>query len=60
MQSTLKGSTFGEYFGSSLVAEDVNGDGYDDLVVGAPLFSKKYPDEGRIYVFLSSNKVTTI
>jgi hypothetical protein len=32
-------------------AGDVNGDDFDDVVVGAPLFDNNYNDEGRAYVF---------
>ena len=28
-----------EYFGASLAALDMNGDGVDELIVGSPLFS---------------------
>ena len=35
----LKGYQYGEKFGHSLCAVDINGDGYDDLVVGAPFHS---------------------
>ena len=34
------GHQFGERFGQTLCAVDINGDGYHDLVVGAPLHSK--------------------
>ncbi|WP_244247265.1 FG-GAP-like repeat-containing protein [Leptospira montravelensis] len=44
-------STAGDNFGSHSVAGDVNGDGYQDLIVGAPLYSSKI---GRIYVFVSN------
>ena len=36
----LSGYQIGERFGHSLCAVDVNGDNYDDLVVGAPLHSE--------------------
>ena len=37
------------YFGSSVSAGDVNGDGHDDLIVGTPLYSV---EQGRIRTFL--------
>ena len=33
----LQGKQFGEKFGQSICAVDINGDGYHDLVIGAPL-----------------------
>ncbi|PJZ46134.1 hypothetical protein EHQ30_14605 [Leptospira brenneri] len=38
-------------FGTNAYAGDVNGDGFQDLVVGAPFYSSKV---GQIYVFLSN------
>ena len=35
--SEILGYQFGERFGHSLCATDLNGDGYHDLIVGAPL-----------------------
>ncbi len=35
-------------------AGDVNGDGYDDVLVGAPDFDNGQHDEGRAYLFLGS------
>ncbi|NOZ78472.1 MAG: hypothetical protein GXP48_04685, partial [Acidobacteria bacterium] len=35
-------------------AGDVNGDGYDDIIVGAPSYDNGEEDEGRAYVFLGS------
>ncbi|KAH9370483.1 hypothetical protein HPB48_020557 [Haemaphysalis longicornis] len=44
-----------EYFGASLLAIDLDSDGVDDLLVGAPLYSiKDGQDEGRVYVFRSN------
>jgi hypothetical protein len=42
-------------FGVSVAsAGDVNGDGYDDIVVGAPFFRNHYDSEGRVYLWLGS------
>ncbi len=46
----LTGNTAGEQFGASLATGDMSGDGYTDLVVGAPGYSAA---KGRIYVFHS-------
>ena len=47
---------FGEYFGASVCAVDLNGDMLDEIVVGAPLFSENY-DEGRVFVFINEEFV---
>ena len=38
---TLNGRHFGERFGHSVCAVNLDGDRFDDLVVGAPLYSEK-------------------
>ena len=54
------------YFGAALWAMDVNNDGYDDLLVGAPFYSvpgetgDKTMEEGAVFVYLSSKTVTFI
>ncbi|XP_064614129.1 integrin alpha-9-like [Liolophura sinensis] len=51
------GAQFGEYYGASLCTVDFDGDGLDDVVVGAPLFSSdKYPDVGKVYVYINRGK----
>jgi hypothetical protein len=40
-------------FGSSLLAIDLNADGADDLVVGAPTATENYPGQGLTYLYLS-------
>lgn len=51
---TISSSDDSEYFGHSVATGDVNGDGYDDLLVGAPRFSGGEIEEGRVYLFLGS------
>jgi len=44
----------GSYFGGSVTSGDVNGDGVDDVIVGAPLFSTISYEEGRVFLYLSN------
>ncbi len=42
-------------FGTSIdTAGDVNGDGYDDILVGAPRYADGQASEGRAYLFLGT------
>ncbi|XP_069681839.1 integrin alpha-PS4-like [Periplaneta americana] len=59
---SLDGTQMGEYFGAAITAVDMNGDGLDDLAVGAPLFSltsaddtRPAGDEGRVYIFINKD-----
>jgi flavodoxin len=45
-------SYFGEYVSS---AGDVNGDGYDDIIVGAPQYSNGQSYEGAVFLWYGSN-----
>ncbi|XP_036332455.1 integrin alpha-PS3-like, partial [Rhagoletis pomonella] len=50
----FRGTHFGEYFGYSLLTEDLNGDGLTDVVISAPQYSTSGSfDDGAIYVFLN-------
>ncbi|XP_041920787.1 integrin alpha-9 [Alosa sapidissima] len=46
------GKMMGSYYGSSVCAVDLNGDGLSDLLVGAPMHSHQR-DEGQVTVYLS-------
>lgn len=39
---------------------DLNGDGYEDLVVGAPENDEVYPNGGKVYVFFGGNPMDTV
>lgn len=53
------GTQMGEYFGYTILTEDFNNDGFPDLIVSAPFFSKKGDYEnGAIYVFLNKGNVS--
>eukprot|EP00058_Branchiostoma_floridae_P016627 XP_002602115.1 hypothetical protein BRAFLDRAFT_98963 [Branchiostoma floridae] len=54
--ATLAGEQMGSYFGYSVCVQDVNGDGVDDVLVGAPMWTdKELPEDGwergRVYIF---------
>ena len=50
----VEGDQAGAVFGNVAAAGDVNGDGYDDLLVGAAGYDNGEMDEGRAYLFLGS------
>ena len=60
----VTGSQVGAYFGHSVAVCDVNGDGYEDAVIGAPLHTNydvpgSY-ETGRIYIVYQNSEVIII
>src|SRR5262245_28207026 len=51
---TLEGNQDHARFSTVSTAGDVNGDGYDDVIVGADGFDNGQTDEGRAYVYFGS------
>lgn len=51
-QKELSGVQIGEYFGYSMDCGDVNGDGYDDVIVGAPFYSRDTSGTHLLHVYL--------
>ena len=56
VKKLLIGEQHGEYFGAALSSCNLNGDDKDELIVGAPHWSKNI-DEGRMYIFTALNDV---
>uniref|UniRef100_H3DPZ4 Integrin subunit alpha 8 n=1 Tax=Tetraodon nigroviridis TaxID=99883 RepID=H3DPZ4_TETNG len=59
----FSGEQMASYFGYSLTVTDLNGDGTDDVLVGAPLYMERemesYPREvGRVYLYLQLSPLT--
>lgn len=49
----------GEYFGYTILTEDFNDDGFPDLAVSAPFYSKNGQTEnGAVYIFLNEGNVS--
>ena len=52
---TAESDQAGALFGTSVAsAGDVDGDGFDDVIVGAPLFDNGEDNEGRVYLYHGS------
>ena len=53
---------FGSYFGYSVVVQDLDKNGFDDIIVGAPFYSSFGTDNmyetGRVYIYYQNSKVS--
>jgi hypothetical protein len=54
----LTGQPTNESFGMALTVGDMNGDGLEDLVAGAPMASFTHNGSGRAFVYLGSDDLT--
>ncbi|KAM6966139.1 integrin alpha-3-like isoform 2-T2 [Tautogolabrus adspersus] len=55
IQQTLRGEQTGSYFGNAVATSDLNNDGWNDLLVGAPFyFQRKQEAGGAVYVYMNT------
>ncbi|KAM8844188.1 LOW QUALITY PROTEIN: integrin alpha-3-like [Spinachia spinachia] len=51
-QQTLRGEQTGSYFGNAVASTDLNNDGWNDLLVGAPFYFQQEAG-GAVYVYMN-------
>ena len=60
----MTGDQIGAYFGYSVASGDLNGDGFDDIIVGAPMWTNYEKmgnyETGRVYVVYQDESVIHI
>ncbi|XP_070779451.1 integrin alpha-3-like [Enoplosus armatus] len=55
IQQTLRGEQMGSYFGNAVATTDLNNDGWNDLLVGAPFyFHRQQEVGGAVYVYMNA------
>ncbi len=52
LQFTVSGEAPGDQLGDAVTAVDFNGDGYDDIVIGAPASDANGTSSGKVYLYL--------
>ena len=58
--SRLAGSTFQSYYGSAVAVSDLNGDGFQDILVGAYRGTSPTANSGAVYAYLGGKDVVDV
>ncbi|XP_051797424.1 integrin alpha-3-like isoform X1 [Acanthochromis polyacanthus] len=54
IEQMLRGQQTGSYFGNAVATADLNNDGWNDLLVGAPFFFQRHEEKGgAVYVYMN-------
>lgn len=55
----ITGEQLGAYFGYAVTTSDVDGDGADDLIIGAPMYTNANNnyETGRVYIVYQGREV---
>lgn len=58
----IKDRDYGSHFGNSLASEDINNDGINDLIVGAPNYSRHNSTtrDGPLYIFFGKQSLSDV
>ncbi len=56
----IGGTIYYNYLGASFSSGDINGDGYDDLIVGATGYSREYDSSGEVMVIFGGTSFPSI
>lgn len=60
-QQTFEGVAAGDNYGKSVAsAGDVNGDGFDDVIIGAPKNNAGGSNAGRVYIFFGGTTIDNV
>ena len=57
MSDIMEKKQVGSKFGAAVAAIDITGDKYDEIFVGAPLYSGDQSEEGRVFVYITTSTV---
>lgn len=58
VSNEFSGTQVGEYFGYSILTDDLTGDGYPELIISAPFYKRNDYEVGAVYVYINKWNVS--